>query len=343
MSALLLLAIIIIVISLFFAFTNGYNDSSASVATMIACRAATARTAVIFSSILNMVGAIIGGSAVAFTIISIVNVGSGQTALYIILSAVIGAMIWNMLCWVTGLPSSSTHALVGGLVGAGIMSAGTGSINWGVSELSQWQITGLVKVFLFLALSVGLGFILGYLIKKLSAVLLRNAKRSANGPIKRSQYVTAGVLSIAHGANDSQKEMGIIVVALLSAGMISSETIPLWVRLLCALAIGIGTLGGGWKIMKTLGRKIYPIKPIDSLDSQTISAGTVVISTALGAPVSSTQVVASSIMGIGAAENAKMVQWSIGKQMMVSWLLTIPATIVISAGLFEVFRLTLGI
>ena len=165
--------------SAYFAFTNGYNDSSASVATIDRCRAATARTAVIFSSILNMVGAIIGGSAVAFTIISIVNVGSGQTALYIILSAVIGAMIWNMLCWVTGLPSSSTHALVGGLVGAGIMSAGTGSINWGVSELSQWQITGLVKVFLFLALSVGLGFILGYLIKKLSAVLLRNAKRSA--------------------------------------------------------------------------------------------------------------------------------------------------------------------
>lgn len=171
---------------------------------------------------------------------------------------------------------------------------------------------------------------------------LRNAKRSINRSIRRSQFLTTAVLAFAHGANDGQKQMGIITIALVTGGMIAVQEIPLWVRLLTATAIALGTVGGGWKIMKTLGRKIFPIKPIDSLDSQVASSATILLSTMAGAPVSSTQVVASSVMGVGAGERVKMVQWSVGKHMVMSWLMTIPASALLSALLFNILRMLLG-
>ncbi len=338
-----ILIVVVVALTLFFAFTNGFQDASATVATMIACGAATPRTGVLYSAIFGFLGALLGGSAVAFTIQGLVSVQEPGLLVHILLAAVLSATIWNLITWRFGLPSSSTHALVGGLVGGGVAGDGAGSIDWGLSALLSGELTGLTKVLLFLVLSVAIGFAAGYVVKRISTAALRNAHRSINRPIRRSQYLTTAVLSFVHGANDGQKQMGVITIALLSGGVIVAQEIPLWVRLLTALAIGVGTIGGGWKIMKTLGRKIYPIKPIDSLDSQVASSGTILMSTLAGAPISSTQVVVSSVMGVGAGERLRMVQWSVGKHMVISWLLTIPASALLSALLFNILRPLLGI
>lgn len=339
----ILLIAVVMALTLFFAFTNGFQDASATVATMVACGAATPRTGVLYSALFGFAGALLGGSAVAFTIEGLISVEEPLLLLNILLAAVLSASGWNIITWRFGLPSSSTHALVGGLVGGGLAGAGADSIDWGISSLMSGELTGLVKVLLFLVLSVAIGFTAGYAVKKLSSAALRNAHRSINHPIRRSQYLTTAVLSFVHGANDGQKQMGVMTIALLAGGVITVQEIPLWVRLLTALALGVGTIGGGWKIMKTLGRKIFPIKPIDSLDSQIASFGTILLSTLAGAPISSTQVVASSVMGVGAGERLKMVQWSVGKHMVISWLLTIPASALLSALLFNILRPLLGI
>ncbi len=342
MIDIVLMAYAVVAVTLFFTFTNGFQDSSATVATMIACRATTPRIGVLYSAVLGFLGAALGGSAVAFTVEGLVSIGEPSLFVQVLLAAVLSAVSWNIITWWFGLPSSSTHALVGGLVGGGMAGAGAGSIEWGLSALASGQIVGLTKVLLFLVLSVAIGFAAGYIVKKASMVALRNARRTINGPIRRAQYLTTAVLAFAHGANDGQKQMGIITIALLSGGLIAVHEIPLWVRTLTAVAIALGTVGGGWKIMKTLGRKIYPIKPIDSLDSQLASSGTMLLSTLAGAPVSSTQVVVSSVMGVGAGERVKMVQWSVGKHMLISWLLTIPASALLSALLFNILSSLLG-
>jgi PiT family inorganic phosphate transporter len=250
---------LLVILTIAFTFTNGYNDASSMVATLLASRVTTPKGAVTHSAIFGLLGAVLGGSAVAFTIQGIIDLPADVLLIYVLLSAVVGAVLWNIITWWYGLPSSSTHALVGGLVGAGITAGGAGSVTWGVSELLSGQLTGVTKVFVFLVLSVIVGFIGGYLLKKASLLLLRNARRTANRPIERLQYITTAALSFAHGANDSQKQMGVITLGLLSAGVIATQDIPLWVRLLSALAIALGTIGGGWKQMKTLSRRIFPI------------------------------------------------------------------------------------
>jgi PiT family inorganic phosphate transporter len=333
---LVILSGMVVVVALFFAFTNGFQDSSATVATMIACGAATPRTGVLYSAAFGFIGALLGGSAVAFTIEGLVQIDSSTIMVQVLFSAVLSAASWNLITWWFGLPSSSTHGLVGGLVGGGVAGAGVGSINWGVEELVAGELTGVVKVLLFLVLSVAIGFAAGFAVKKASKVALRNAKRTVNRPIRMAQFITTAVLSFAHGANDGQKQMGVITIALFTAGLLATEEIPFWVRVLVATAIAVGTVGGGWKIMVTLGRKIFRLRPIDSLASQISSSGTILLSTMAGAPVSSTQVVASSVMGVGAGQRVRMVQWSVGKHMVMSWLLTIPATAALSALLFNI-------
>jgi len=327
----LFLVILAVLLALFFAFTNGVHDAASTAATIIACGAATPRAGVVLVAILGFAGALLGGSAVAFTVQGLLDVDTGPLLTAILLAAVVGATAWNLVTWRLGLPSSSTHSLVGGLVGAAVAGAGLGSVVWGLDELAAGELTGLVKVVAFLILSVAVGFAGGFAVRRISAVLLRPARQSINRRLRQAQWLTTAALAFAHGANDAQKQMGVIVLVLLSAGAVGSLGIPLEVRLACAIMMGLGTLGGGWNIMRTLGRKIYPLKPVDSLDSQLTSASSLLMSTALGAPVSTTQVVASSVLGVGAGENARMVQWSIGRHMVVSWFLTIPASAALSA------------
>jgi PiT family inorganic phosphate transporter len=345
-SALLLsVTVLVIILSIIFAFTNGFNDAGSTVATLISAGVASPRAAVVFSSIIGFAGAILGGSAVALTIQSLVTGENGEVLAFILMSSVLAAVLWNLIGWRTGLPTSSTHALVGGLIGAGIAAGGSGSVLWGFDELvsTGHQLVGVTKTFVFLVASIAIGFFGGYVAMKLSRVLLRNATRGINRPIRRVQWVTAGLVAFSHGANDTQKQMALIALVLFSAGYASTPEIPAWTRALCALAIALGTVGGGWRIMKTIGRRIYRIKPIHSLDSQAPSALSIVFSTLAGAPVSSTQVVSSSVLGVGAAENAKMVNWRVGRDMMLSWVLAIPTCMVISGVAFTLLRsLSLG-
>jgi PiT family inorganic phosphate transporter len=281
----------------------------------------------------------LGGTAVALTMLGLLSIPLGNTLVYVIFATLAAAVAWNLITWIWGIPSSSTHALVGGLIGAGIAASGIDQVNWGINELlSTGQMEGITKVVLFLFISVGIGFLGGYLVLKLTNVLLRNAKRTVNRPLMLSQYLTSGLLSFSHGANDAQKAMGMMVLVIASAGWASDTSIPLWVMLASALAMTVGTLGGGWKIMKTLGRRIFRIRPIHSFDSQVSSTAAILLSTAAGAPVSSTHAVASSIIGVGAADNARMVQWAVGKQMVVSWLLTMPLTAVVAAFIYIIMK-----
>ncbi|HEY3419163.1 MAG TPA: inorganic phosphate transporter [Methanomassiliicoccales archaeon] len=332
-------AISAIVLALVFSFTNGFHDASSTVATLIACGAATPRRAVVMSAAWGFAGAMLGGTAVALTMLGLLSIPLGNTLVYVMFATLIGAVAWNLVTWVGGIPSSSTHALVGGLIGAGIASSGLDNVNWGLDELiSSGHMVGITKVVIFLFISVGIGFVGGFLVMKVTKVLLRNAKRRINRPLMMSQYLTSGLLSFSHGANDAQKAMGMMILVIASAGWAPDTNIPLWVMLASAIAMTAGTLGGGWKIMRTLGRGIFRIRPIHSFDSQVASTSAILLSTAVGAPVSSTHAVASSIIGVGAADNARMVQWSVGKDMVVSWLLTMPLTAFVSGLIYIILK-----
>jgi len=332
-----------ILMTLVFDFTNGFHDASSTVATLIECRAATPKGAIIMSSAANMLGALLGGSAVAFTMQGLLDTGPGSDMVVVMLAAVTGSTIWNLLTWKYGIPSSSTHALVGGIIGAGIVASGAGNVVWGLNELVTGQgLVGVTKVVAFLFISVAIGFIGGYVILRLSRLLLRNAKRSVNGPIRRVQWITSGMLSFTHGANDTQKQMGIIALVLFAAGYTTTMDVDPWVRVACAAIMALGTLGGGWRIIRTIGRGIYRIEALHSLDSQITSTASVALSTIAGSPVSSTQVVASSVVGIGTAENARMVHWSVAKDIMISWLITIPSTMAISGVIYYILRIALS-
>ncbi len=190
----------------------------------------------------------------ALTVLGLLSIPPGNTLVYVIFATLVGAVAWNLITWIWGIPSSSTHALVGGLIGAGIAAAGSDHVNWGLNELlSSGQMVGITKVVIFLFLSVGIGFVGGFLVLKLTKVLLRNAKRTINRPLMLSQYLTSGLLAFSHGANDAQKAMGVIVLVIASVGWASDTNIPLWVMLASATAMTVGTLGGGWKIDDDLG------------------------------------------------------------------------------------------
>ena len=294
---------------------------------------------------MSFLGVVLGGSAVAFTLTGLLTISDGDTVLVILLIALLTATSWNLITWKFGLPSSSSHSLIGGLVGGGIAAAGTGSVFWGFGELlgPSHELTGLAKILAFFVISVLIGFVGSYLMHKCTGVLLRNADRTANRGIIRLNWCAAAVMAFSNGANDSQKQLGIIALALFAAGLTAAADVPHWARLACAILLALGTLGGGWRIMTTLGRRIFRIEPIHSFDSQFFSASSIVISTLAGAPVSSTQVISMSVLGVGAAENPKKVKWDVGKRILESMVVTIPVTMVIAAGMYLILSPFIGV
>lgn len=342
-TSILIITLVAIFLVLLFSFTNGFHDASSIVATIIACRATTPRSAVLLAACMVMIGAIIGGSAVVFAVEGLVHLNTRGPFVYVLMVSVLAAVIWNLITWRFGLPSSSTQALIGGLLGATILSEGVGGVSWGFEELigPSHELTGVAKVIVFLLWSVVLGLAIGYLIQKCSRFLLRNARRTVNKPIKRIQWATAGLLAFSYGANDSQKQMGIVVLVLIAGGYVATMDVPIWVRVICGGAMVAGIFGGGWRIMKTLGGRLYQIEPLHSLNSQIASTTSILGSTFAGAPISSTQVVASSVLGVGAAENPKMLNWTIGKDMVVAWLLTVPVAMAISMIIYYPIHLLL--
>lgn len=326
MDTLLFLTIATVAIVLLFDYTNGFHDAANIVATVIASRAMTPAQAVVVVGVFEFLGPLLGGTAVANTIGSFVQLGDIQPllSLAVLLCGLVGAIVWNFITWWKGIPSSSSHALVGGLVGAVLVSVGSEHVVWGWSELLQGRVTGVVKVLAALLLSPLAGFWAGYLIHRLMHALLRAARPAANSGLKLAQYATAAGLAFSHGANDAQKSMGILTLVLLTGGFINEFAVPFWVMLACASAITLGILSGGWRIVRTLGFAIYRVRPIHALDSQLTSAAVILGASMAGAPVSTTHVVATSIMGIGASERPRSVRWSKAGDIVMTWIITIP-------------------
>jgi inorganic phosphate transporter, PiT family len=317
------LVIAVIALSLIFDFLNGIHDSSNVVATMISSRAFSPRVALGVTAVANFFGPFIFGVAVAETIgHEIVTADSISTQ--VLVAALISAIFWNLLTWYLGFPSSSSHALIGGFIGAVAMGAGWGAI----------QLGGLGKILIALFASPIIGMFFGFLILRLIYFFSWNATPRINALFKRSQLVTALALALSHGTNDAQKTMGIITLALITGGYLTTFVVPTWVILICAAMIGLGTAVGGWKLIRTLGGKFFRIRPVDGFASQLASATVIISASLVGGPVSTTQVVSSAIMGVGAAERVNKVRWGVAQEIGVAWLLTIPATALVGAGLY---------
>jgi len=327
MDIVTVLAIATIVIVLLFDYTNGFHDASNIVATVIASRAMTPIQAVCVVAFFEFLGPLLAGTAVANTIGSFIDVSdlASVTSLVIIAAGVSGAIIWNLGTWWLGIPSSSSHALVGGLIGPVLISAGPSNVVWGFEQLLfHGPVTGVTKVLLALVLSPLIGFWVGYFLHRVSGFLLRGARPSLNRKLRLGQFPTTAWLAFSHGANDAQKSMGIITLVLVTGGFITEFTVQFWTILACATAITLGILTGGWRIVRTVGFGIYKVRPLHALNTQLTSAGVIFAASMVGAPVSTTHVVSSSIMGIGASERPKAVRWAKAKDIATTWVITIP-------------------
>lgn len=317
------LIIAVIVLALIFDFLNGIHDSSNVVATMISSRALSPRTALVMTALANFLGPFIFGVAVAETIGHEI-VAAKMINIQVILAALISAILWNLLTWFLGFPSSSSHALIGGIIGAVVMGAGWQTI----------QLRGLEKILIALFISPIVGFSIGYIILRIIYTLCWNATPRVNKLFKNSQILTAIALALSHGSNDAQKTMGIITLALVTGGYLAVFAVPIWVIVICAAMIALGTALGGWKLIRTLGGKFYKIRPVDGFATQLASAVVILGASLAGGPVSTTQVVSSAIMGVGAGERANKVRWGVAQEIATAWLLTIPASALCAAGTY---------
>ncbi|WP_283743235.1 inorganic phosphate transporter [Sideroxydans sp. CL21] len=331
-STLFVLAIATILIVLIFEYTNGFHDAANIIATVIASRAMTPVQAVVLVAFFEFLGPLLGGTAVANTIGKLITLDDldRELSLTIVLCGLVGAIAWNLLTWWRGIPSSSSHAMVGGLAGVVVVATGADHVAWGFGDLLHGELNGVTKVVAALILSPIIGFWVGFVLHKIMLRLLRGAHPSINRDLRHLQFVTSAGLAFSHGANDAQKSMGILTLVLLLGGFIPTFEVPLWVIVVCSCAITLGILSGGWQIVRTLGFSIYKIRPLHALDSQ-MTAATVIFSSSLfGAPVSTTHVVASSIMGIGASERPKAVRWNKAFEIATTWLITIPGAALMS-------------
>lgn len=317
--------ITVIVLALGFDFLNGIHDSSNVVATMISSRALSPRMALLLTALANFLGPFIFGIAVAETIGHEI-VSADAISTQVIMAALVSAIIWNLLTWYLGFPSSSSHALIGGILGAVAIGAGWQAI----------QLPGLEKILIALFASPIIGFVFGFIVLRIGLLLSWNATPRVNSFFRRSQVFTALALALSHGTNDAQKTMGIITLALVTGGYLNAFAVPIWVIVLCAGMIALGTVLGGWKLIRTLGGKFYKIRPVHGFASQLASAVVILGASIVGGPVSTTQVVSSTIMGVGAAERLNKVRWGVAKEIAMAWLLTIPATALLAAGMYWV-------
>ena len=323
--------IAVIVLALCFDFLNGVHDSSNIVATMISSRAFSPRVALGTIAAAEFSGPFIFGVAVANTIgHEVVDPQTITTT--IVLAALSSAILWNLLTWFLGFPSSSSHALVGGIIGSVAVGAGWQAI----------RLQGLWKILIPLFTSPIIGFVVGYLLLNLIMDLSWNTTPRVNGLFKRSQMVTGVALALSHGTNDSQKTMGVITLALVTAGYLKVFAVPTWVIAMCAGMIALGTATGGWRLIRTLGGKFYRIRPIDGLSSQLTSALVIIAASLIGGPVSTTQVVSSAILGVGTAERANKVRWGVAQEIVTAWILTVPASALVAAGLYSLIMRFIG-
>jgi PiT family inorganic phosphate transporter len=323
-------------LALAFALTNGFHDAANAIALLVATRAARPGPAVAMAAVCNMIGPLLLGAAVANTIATIVTVDPTRT-IPVVGAGLTGAVAWNTFTWRKGLPSSSGHALVGGLVGAAILDAGVHAVRWG--GLEHLRPVGVFGTLIALAVAP----VLGFAAASLGTILTRRAVRRATvrwkAPIRRSQWVASAWLAFSHGSNDAQKSIGIVGVVLLAHGTTRSLSAPAWVKLACAGALTLGTAMGGWAIIRTMGRRIFRMRMLDGVVGEASSAGVILLASFLGAPVSTTQVVAASVVGIGTARRRhRHVNWGIVTTIGLTWLTTPLAAGVLAAAVLPVWR-----
>ena len=319
---------IVVALSLLFDYINGFHDTANAIATVVSTLALSPRHAIFMSAILNFAGALYK-TAVAKTIAKDI-VSASLVTQEVVIGALIGAILWNLFTWYFGIPSSSSHAIIGGVMGASIAKAGFHVLNW----------SGISKMFAALVVSPIVGALLGLIVAYLFILLFgRYAPSKVNRTFRFTQILTAALLSFNHGSNDAQKSMGIITLALLSGGMISTAEVPLWVKLACAAAMTAGTAAGGWRIIRTLGSKVFKIQPLYGCAAE-LGASTIIWgATMLGLPVSTTHVVSGSIIGVGAAKRISAVRWGIAREMLIAWIVTIPITAGIGALAYYILHL----
>jgi inorganic phosphate transporter, PiT family len=336
----LILVIATIAIVLSFEYTNGFHDAANIIAPLIASRTMTPAQSVLLVGLFEFLGPLLGGTAVADTLGTFVTLGDLDRvlALIVVLCGLVGAIAWNLITWWYGIPSSSSHALVGGLSGAVVAAAGANHVVWGLADLLHGHLEGVTKMVVSLVFSPIVGFWVGYLLHKLMLLLLRGAHPSINRNLRRAQYFTAAGLAFSHGTNDGQKSMGILTLVLLLGGYLPSFHVPIWVILACSVTMTLGILSGGWQIVRTLGFAIYKIRPLHALDSQLTAASVIFGSSLFGAPVSTTHVVASSIMGIGASERPKAVRWVKAAEIVATWFITMPGAALMAIVCYFIIR-----
>lgn len=323
------LVILIIIIALVFDYTNGFHDAANAIATTVATKALRAKHALILAAVGNLIGAFLSEGVAKTVGKGVIEVETSNSGLVVVMAALMGAIAWNLLTWWKGLPSSSSHALIGGLVGAALASG----------ELVKWA--GVVeKVAIPMVISPMVGLSAAFLLTLGLQWLFRNAKKSRTGKgFRAGQVVAAGTMSVGHGLQDAQKTMGVMTLALVVGGMHSGDSIPVWVKIAAATAISLGTYAGGWRIMKTLGKRMVEIDPVRGLASQSV-ASTVLFFMAihLKAPISTTHTITSSIIGAGATRGRKWVKWGVVGNILTAWVLTLPAAAACAAIVYFLFK-----
>lgn len=315
------LTIGIVLLALAFEYINGFHDSANAIATVVSTKVLSPRTAVIYGAFFNFAGAFFG-THVAHTIGSgLVN--SGSVTQSVIICALFSAIIWNLITWYFGLPSSSSHALIGGLLGSAIVSSGFSIVN----------LSGLIeKVLLPMILSPIIGLFVGFTFMVILTWIFRKSSPDKTSSIFRKlQLVSSGVMAFGHGSNDAQKTMGIITLTLFSSGFLKTFNVPIWVILMCAVIMAMGTLAGGWKIIRTMGSKVIKLRPVHGFAAETSATAVILTASHFGMPISTTHVISSTIMGVGSAQRNASIKWGVANNMVIAWILTIPFCMLLSA------------
>jgi PiT family inorganic phosphate transporter len=335
MSTALLTLVLVVLTALVFDYINGFHDAANAVATVVSTGVLPLRTAIVLAALLNVLGALTG-TKVASTIGKGL-IAPGAVTQVVVLSALLGAIAWNLFTWYFGIPSSSSHALVGGLVGAALARSGGGSI----------QVAGLIKIVESLIVSPLIGFALGFVLMIAILWAGRQGKPARMSRLfRRLQIASAGFMAVSHGSNDAQKTMGIITMSLVAGGAIGQESgqfvVPLWVILACAVAMGLGTMAGGVRIIKTMGTKIIDLRPIHGFAAETGAAITILGASYLGLPVSTTHVISGAILGVGSSQRVSAVRWGVTTRILWAWVLTIPVSAVVAWGCYTLIHLAIG-
>src|SRR5512145_1332092 len=327
----LIMLVLVIIAALAFDYINGFHDTANAIATCVSTRALSVRSAIIMAAVLNFAGAMIS-TKVASTIGKGI-VDAGSVTQMVVLAGILGAIIWDLITWYYGLPSSSSHAIIGGIMGAVIAHDGLGTLHWG----------GLKKIILSLIISPILGTVLGFVFMVALLWMVKDkSPHILNKGFRKLQILSAAFMAFSHGTADAQKSMGVITMALVSYGMLPTFVVPVWVKVACAVAMGLGTAAGGWRIIKTVGKDFVKLQPVHGFCVETASAGVILGASTFGMPVSTTHVITSTILGVGLSRRLTAVNWNVANRILVAWVLTIPASAVVAGVTYLVLSPFLG-